>query len=217
EYVHDGVSRIEEDPVAKRRALDLWRRKAGVATGPYDPVGNRADVHAGTAGGDDHPIGERRLSRELDRNDVFRLCVLKSFKDDLRQGVGRRRVVRDGRAAGAKRRSSVRRECQRRVPLRAGSIRARALQNMRPPRALFKLAVRSGAHVVNTILPMWSGFSIRSCAFRASARGDTESMTGLKRPATKSGHTLARKHSAMTAFSAGERGRKVEPVWMRRL
>ena len=61
EYVHDGVSRIEEHPVAKRGALDLRRRKAGVATGPYDPVGDRADVHAGPAGGYDHPIGKRRL------------------------------------------------------------------------------------------------------------------------------------------------------------
>ena len=40
----------------------------------------------------------------------------------------------------------------------------------------------------------------------------TESMTGFKRPASKRGHTLARRASAMTAFSAGERGRKVEPV-----
>lgn len=120
EYVHDGVTSIEKDPVAQRGSLDFRRRKTCIATGSYDPIGDGAHMHARTAGGDDHSIGERRLALKLDRDDVFRLCVLKSFNNDLRQGVGRQQIAGGG-AAGVTRRSKGRQECQRRIPLRAGA------------------------------------------------------------------------------------------------
>ena len=42
--MHDGVLRVEQDPVAKRHSLDFRRRIAGVPTGSDHPVGDGADI-----------------------------------------------------------------------------------------------------------------------------------------------------------------------------
>ena len=66
----------------------------GVPTGLDHPISNSADVHARTARGDDHSIGKGRPAGKVDRNDLFRFRILKSFNDDLRQRF------RCGRAPG---------------------------------------------------------------------------------------------------------------------
>ena len=84
EDVYDRILRIEEHPIAQRHSLNFRRGIAGVATGFHHPVGDRADMHARAAGGDDHPIGQRRPAGEVNRDDVLGLGVFKSFNDNLR-------------------------------------------------------------------------------------------------------------------------------------
>ncbi len=73
-------------------------------------------------------------------------------------------------------------------------------------------AAQKLAQTVRIILPIWLLFSIRACAFAASASGKTVSIKGFMRPASISGHTFSRKARASAAFSSMLRGRSVDPV-----
>ena len=142
--MHDRVPRVEEHPVAERHTLDLRGRIAGVATGLDDPVGDRADMNIRAAGGDDHPVGERRFARKLDRDDVFGLGVFEGVDDDLGERIDC--PVANNWIAALRRSSrfGTRRGCQGRVPLGAMAIRMRPAVKMRRPRAVFK-PVRASA------------------------------------------------------------------------
>ena len=81
----DGVLGIEQHPIAKRHSFDFWRRITGLATGFNNSVGDGADMHAGTPGGNDHLVRKRRPARKTDRNDLFRLGVLERLNDNVGQ------------------------------------------------------------------------------------------------------------------------------------
>ena len=62
------------------------------------------------------------------------------------------------------------------------------------------------------IFPRCVDVSISSCAFAASASGNSECITGRTRPASSNGQTLSLRRAAIAAFSSIDRGRSVEPV-----
>ena len=63
---------------------------------------------------------------------------------------------------------------------------------------------------------MCSGLSIRACAFGASVSGKVESMIGATLRASRSGQTFSKRLAATVALNVTGRGRRVEPVWIRR-
>jgi hypothetical protein len=94
-------------------------------------------MNARSARGDNHPVGKRRPAREIYGDDVFGFGVIESFKDNLRQDIGRSRAPGSDRADGG----VARRQVQRRIPLWAGSIRIGIARNMRLRSAHFKLTI----------------------------------------------------------------------------
>src|SRR5262249_54348350 len=68
----------------------------------------------------------------------------------------------------------------------------------------------------STILPTCSLDSITACAPAAFARGKRRNSIGLTRPAASKGQTFSPKRCAIAALNSTERGRKVEPVIVRR-
>lgn len=185
--VHDRVARVQEDPVAQRQPLDSWGRKAGVSAGFHDTVGNRADMCARPSRRNDHAVSERRLAGKFDRYDTLRFRVFKTTDNDAGKSIDRGFV--DKQLAARLRRSSMRRECQLRVPLRRVQICPGRRQDEASAIAFQALP---GRQVVSTILPIWAPLSMRACALAASASGNTELITGLQWPASISGQTLSK-------------------------
>jgi hypothetical protein len=136
ENMYNRVAGVEQDPVAKRHSLDSRSGEARIAAGLQHSVCDRSDVRARATGRNDHPVGQSRLTGKLDRHYAFGLRVFEAVNDDLGEKVDVRTV--DERLAGRRRRIGMRRKCQRSVPLGAGPIRERLIENMMRAATLFK-------------------------------------------------------------------------------
>src|SRR5690554_1292778 len=71
-------------------------------------------------------------------------------------------------------------------------------------------------YAVRMILPILSPASIMACAFQASASGNVACTMGRIFPASRSGHARSRSFFAISPLKLTGRGRKVEPVMVRR-
>ena len=78
EDVDDRVAGVDQHPVVDRLAFDPRRADAGLAAGLDDPFGDGADMRAGTAGGDDHHVGEGGAAGQVDADDVLGFRVLQA-------------------------------------------------------------------------------------------------------------------------------------------
>jgi len=87
--MNDDVAGIDQDPIAMRQALDTNARHAALFQLGAELLGNRADMAVRAAGRDDHVIGHRAFAGEVDGNRLFRLGVVKDFKNLVLQGFSK--------------------------------------------------------------------------------------------------------------------------------
>src|ERR1700692_319146 len=80
EDVNDHVTRIDQHPVALRRAFDAGRN-AGFVQILDDPVGDRADMALRPAGRHDHVVADRGFIAKIDGEDVLGLHVVEAGED----------------------------------------------------------------------------------------------------------------------------------------
>jgi len=89
EDVDDDIARIDQDPIGIGQALDL-EVLPPVMLEPFDQlVGDGADMTVGSAGSDDHFIGDDGLAIEIDGDDVLGLGIFQ-----LAENGGEERVLR---------------------------------------------------------------------------------------------------------------------------
>jgi hypothetical protein len=83
EDVDDGIARVNQHPIAMRQPLDTNIPFAGRFQ-PFDEMlGDGADVPLRAAARNDHLIGKRRLTGEVDRYDVFGFVVFERVENEL--------------------------------------------------------------------------------------------------------------------------------------
>ena len=87
--MNDDVAGVDQHPVASRHALDLRRRFAGLLQGLDETVRDSAYVTVDRARSDDHGVGQRSLSDEVDDRDVLGLHVLEDLERKGYAGRGR--------------------------------------------------------------------------------------------------------------------------------
>jgi hypothetical protein len=87
EQVHDHVAGVDQHPVAVRQALDPGAAVPGVLQSAQEMIGHRTDVTMRTARGDDHAVGDRALTLQVDEDDVLRFFVVEAFEDEAFQGL----------------------------------------------------------------------------------------------------------------------------------
>src|SRR5580700_321602 len=80
EDVNDHVARIDQHPVALRRAFDAGRN-AGFVQILDHPVGDRADMALRPAGRYDHVVADRGFIAKIDGEDVLGLHVVEAGED----------------------------------------------------------------------------------------------------------------------------------------
>src|SRR5580698_10491458 len=80
EDVNDHVTRIDQHPVALRRAFDAGRN-AGFVQILDHPVGDRADMALRPAGRHDHVVADRGFIAKIDGEDVLGLHVVEAGED----------------------------------------------------------------------------------------------------------------------------------------
>ena len=80
EDVNDHVTRIDQHPVALRRAFDAGRN-AGFVQILDHPVGDRADMALRPAGRYDHVVADRGFIAKIDGEDVLGLHVVEAGED----------------------------------------------------------------------------------------------------------------------------------------
>ena len=79
----DGIARIDQHPIAMGQALDLDIPLSG-GFEPFDEMlGDGADMPLRAAARNDHLIGDRRLTGEVDRYDVFGFVVFEGVENEL--------------------------------------------------------------------------------------------------------------------------------------
>ena len=77
----DDVARVDQDPVAGGLAFAARAGEAGFLQAPQDLVGHGADMALGAPGRDHHGVGDVGLAREIDRDDLLGLVVVKFLYD----------------------------------------------------------------------------------------------------------------------------------------
>src|SRR5580658_8601238 len=80
EDVNDHVTRIDQHPVALRRAFDAGRN-AGFVQILDHPVGDRADMALRPAGRHDHVVADRGFIAKIDGEDVLGLHIVEAGED----------------------------------------------------------------------------------------------------------------------------------------
>lgn len=95
ENMDDDIARIDEHPVAMRRALDA-RRKTGLVEVLHDPVGDRSDMTIRSAGGHDHVVGDGGLAAKIQSEGVLGLHVIKAREDEAKRLLSVRTDWGDG-------------------------------------------------------------------------------------------------------------------------
>ena len=100
EDVNDDIARIDQDPIGIGQAFDL-EVLAAIMLQPFDQlVGNGADMTVGTAGSDDHFIGDDGLAIQIDGDDVLGLGIFQLAENGGEEGALRlalrRRLPRGG-------------------------------------------------------------------------------------------------------------------------
>jgi hypothetical protein len=95
----DDVAAIHQNPIAMRQSLNPRCRLARRLEGFQDMIRHSANMDVGAAAGDDHNVGEGRLTLQIDRNDILGLGVFQSGQDSLHQRTGVRlnRTIHRGR------------------------------------------------------------------------------------------------------------------------
>src|SRR5262249_36951765 len=86
EEVHDDVARIDQHPIALRLPLDRYPGSARERL--FEMLGQRQYLARRAAARDDHMVGDRRLAGKVDRDDLLRLAILESLKNELKGSRG---------------------------------------------------------------------------------------------------------------------------------
>lgn len=96
EKVNDDITRIDQHPVAVRKAFDLHLAQAVVFQGAQEVIGKGSDVTVRTARCNDHRIRHWRLAAQVDQDEVLSLVVVELCKNGVlkvcltgRQGLAR--------------------------------------------------------------------------------------------------------------------------------
>ncbi len=98
EDMHDHIASIDQNPVGVRQALHPNLLQPRLSKFSFDVVGEGRHVTLRAARRDDHGVGYRRFSAEIDLEDVLRLVVIQLGGDLMRQKLGSVRVL--SRTAG---------------------------------------------------------------------------------------------------------------------
>ncbi len=87
--MHDDVGRVDQHPVALFLAFDL-AGPAGFGLQPlHELFGDGGDLPRRPARADDHVVGDRRPSAEIDRHHVFGLVVIEGGENAGEQNIAR--------------------------------------------------------------------------------------------------------------------------------
>ena len=81
----DHIARIDQNPIGMGHALDPEIALARLLQLDRQLVGDGADMPVGAAGGNHHPVGQRRLAVEVDGDDVLGLGVFKLGDDGFEE------------------------------------------------------------------------------------------------------------------------------------
>lgn len=79
----DNIARVDQHPVAKRHPFDPCIADALFLQLLEEPAGNGTDMALGAPRGDNHIVAKRRLSRQINANDVVSLGILKGIDDKV--------------------------------------------------------------------------------------------------------------------------------------
>ncbi len=81
EDVDDDVGAVDQDPVAIAQAFDARRLVALAFEGADYAFGDRPDMGAGAAGGDNHDVGEGGFAVQVDGDDVLGFGIIETGQD----------------------------------------------------------------------------------------------------------------------------------------
>ena len=76
--MNDHIAHIDQNPVARRQALDAHATESFFLQFAAQLICDRTDVSVRSAGCDDHVIANGRLAFEIDGNDIFGLGVVEA-------------------------------------------------------------------------------------------------------------------------------------------
>ena len=81
--MNNDVACIDQNPVAGGQSFNAGGAKAMLFDAATEMVGDGADLALGAAVGDDHEIGDRAFSEEVDDDNVFSLVVFQRLSDNV--------------------------------------------------------------------------------------------------------------------------------------
>lgn len=87
ENMDDDIAGIDQHPIAALQAFDFRCNTTKILKDLEQMIGDGSDMRIGTAGGDDHGIGDRGFSMQIDGDNILGFGILEARQNRPHDGT----------------------------------------------------------------------------------------------------------------------------------